>query len=79
MIMSGYGWGDAAISFHLDTWLDRLRTNRIILLHQDPKELMERSLVMASGHDAWVRAGQLICIKHWLADVTLRDLDQYLR
>jgi hypothetical protein len=78
IIMSGYGWGDTAISFQLDTWLDRRRTNRIILLHQNPQELTERSMIMASGHDAWMGAGQLICINRWLADVTLLDLAPYL-
>lgn len=78
MIMSGFGWSDSAIAFQLDTWLDRCRTNRIILLHENPQELIERSLIMASGHDGWVRAGQLISIKHWLADAKLNDVEHHL-
>jgi hypothetical protein len=78
MIISGFGWSDSAITFQLDTWLDRRQTNRIILLHEDPQELTERSLIMASGHDGWVRAGQLIEIKHWLAEATLSDVERYL-
>jgi len=79
IVMSGYGWGDSSISFQLDTWLDRNRANRIILLHQSPQELTERSLVMASGYDAWQHAGQLICVNRWLADVDIGEVRQHLR
>jgi hypothetical protein len=79
MIMSGFGWSDSAIAFQLDTWLDRRRTNRVILLHENPAELIERSLIMASGHDGWVKAGQLVPIRRWLADATLNDFEHHLR
>jgi hypothetical protein len=74
MVMSGYGWGDGAINFRLDTWLDQSRSNTIVLLHQVPEDLEERSLVMASGYDAWVRCGQLKPIRKWLCETTLSDL-----
>lgn len=78
MVMSGYGWGDTAINFRLDTWLDQSRANTIVLLHQMPDELVERSLVMASGYDAWVRCGQLKPIQKWLCEVTLSELQNVL-
>jgi hypothetical protein len=78
MIMSGYGWGDIAINFRLDTWLDQNRSNTIVLLHQRPEELVERTLVMASAYDAWVRCGQLIPIRKWLSEVSLSDLGSHL-
>jgi SIR2-like domain len=74
MVMSGYGWGDTAINFRLDTWLDQHRSNTIILLHQTPDELIERSLILASGYDAWTRCGQMISIPKWLCEVSLSDL-----
>ncbi len=78
MIMSGYGWGDLAINFRLDTWLDQSRSNTIVLLHQKPEELVERSLVMASAYDAWVRCGQLVPIREWLSEVSLADVQSHL-
>jgi hypothetical protein len=78
MVMSGYGWGDTAINFRLDTWLDQSRRNTIILLHRAPEELVERSLVMASGYDYWTRSGQLIPIQKWLCEVSLSDLESHL-
>jgi hypothetical protein len=78
MVMSGYGWGDTAINFRLDTWLDQSRSNRIILLHQTPEELVERSLIMASGYDAWTGSEQLIPIRNWMCEVSLSDLQSHL-
>src|SRR5205085_1516870 len=78
MVMSGYGWGDTAINFRLDTWLDQSRSHTIILLHQTPEELVERSLVMASGYDYWTRSGQLIPIPRWLCEASLSDLESHL-
>jgi hypothetical protein len=75
MVMSGYGWGDTAINFRLDTWLDQSRGNTIILLHKNPEELVERSLVMASGYDYWTRGRQLIPVLKWLCEASLSDLE----
>ena len=54
MVMSGYGWGDTAINFQLDTWLDRCRRNSIILLHEQPEQIVDKSLIMASAYDGRV-------------------------
>jgi hypothetical protein len=77
IVMSGYGWGDTAINFRLDTWLDQNRHNNIILLHENPEELVTRSLVMASGYDYWTRCGQLISIRKWLCEASLSDLKSH--
>ncbi|MDB5073180.1 MAG: hypothetical protein JWM87_4291 [Candidatus Eremiobacteraeota bacterium] len=78
IVMSGYGWGDTVINFQLDTWLDRSRRNTIVLLHQGSQQLRDASLIMASGYDAWVRAGQLIPIEHWLSDLSLTDVRDHV-
>jgi hypothetical protein len=78
MAMSGYGWGDTAINFRLETWLDQNRSNTLILLHRSPEELEERSLIMASSYDGWTRCGQLISIKKWLSEVSLRDIENQI-
>jgi hypothetical protein len=77
MLMSGYGWGDTVINFQLDTWLDRSQSNRITLLHKNSGKLRDKSLIMASGYDGWVKSGQLICIDRWLSEVSLTDLDGF--
>lgn len=78
ILMSGYGWGDSAINFRLDTWLDQSRSNKIVLLHRTPEELVDNSLVMASAYDAWVRCGQLFPIRKWLSEVSLSDVASHL-
>jgi hypothetical protein len=74
ILMSGYGWGDTAINFRLDAWLERSRDNKIVLLHKRSEELMSRSLVFASGYNGWINSGQLACVDRWLSDVSLTDL-----
>jgi hypothetical protein len=76
--MSGYGWGDTVINFQLDTWFDRSRDNRVVLLHRESKRLCDNSLIMASGYDAWVRASQLICEDRWLCETSLSELRENL-
>jgi hypothetical protein len=77
MVMSGYGWGDTAINFRLDTWLDQNRNNSIILLDRTPYELVDRSLIMAAGSDFWTRSGQLVPIQRWLSELSLSDIEPY--
>lgn len=79
ILMSGYGWGDTAINFKLDTWLDRSRSNMIVLLHERPDELTSRSLIFASGYDGWKRSGQLACVRRWLSGTELSDVIDLLR
>jgi hypothetical protein len=74
ILMSGYGWGDTAINFRLDTWLDSSRDNKIVLLQDRPEELTNRSLVFASGYKVWMRAGQLACVERWFCDTAMSDL-----
>jgi len=37
MVMSGYGWGDTAINLRLENWVDNNQNNRMILLHENPR------------------------------------------
>lgn len=77
MVMSGYGWGDIAINFRLETWLEQNQENNIILLHRAPAELVERSLILASSYDHWIRCEQVIPISKWLSEVSLSDLKNH--
>lgn len=74
IVMSGYGWGDTAINHQLAAWFDRAFANRMILLHEESKSLMNGSMIMASGYNGWVDRGQLIPIERWLCDTRLRDV-----
>lgn len=74
MVMSGYGWGDTAINFQFDAWFDRDRTNRLVLLHTEPSQLMDRSMIVAEGYGAWIRSGQLRTIERWLSDTSVGEL-----
>jgi len=72
--MSGYGWGDTAINFILDKWMEESERNRIILLYKSPKKLADRSLILASCWDGYIKSGQLACINKYFQDVSLREL-----
>jgi hypothetical protein len=74
IVMSGYGWGDTAINFRLDTWFDQCPRNTLIHLHEKPSELMNKSVIIASGYDGWIRRHQLIPIQKWLCNTTLNEL-----
>ncbi|MBI3809230.1 MAG: SIR2 family protein, partial [Nitrospirae bacterium] len=74
MVMSGYGWGDTAINFRLENWVDYDKNNRIILLHENPKELMSRSLQLDQSYNGLVRMGQIVPVPQWLCNTSLSDL-----
>ncbi len=74
MIMSGYGWGDTAINFRLENWLDYNKNNRIILLHKNPQKLMSRSLQLDQSYNGLVKLGQLVPVPQYLCGTSLSDL-----
>ena len=75
MVMSGYGWGDTAINFKLEHWLDSNKRNTIVLLHEKPEELMQRSVQLDSSYKALERIGQLVPLRQWLCNTSLADLE----
>jgi hypothetical protein len=78
ILMSGYGWGDTAINFRLDTWLDLSRSHKIVLLHPRPDALTDRSVIFAAGYRPWRQSGKLVCVERWLCDTSLSDLNDVL-
>ena len=78
IVMSGYGWGDTAINFQLDKWLDDGKRNRIILLYETPEKLANGSLILESCWDSCIKSGQFACINKYLQDVSLRELQAVL-
>lgn len=78
VVMSGYGWGDTAINWRFDTWLDQDRRNAIILLHPRPTEIADRSPIVGSAYDYWIRNRQLLPISKWLCEASICDLEPLL-
>lgn len=78
VVMSGYGWGDTAINWRFDTWLDQDARNTIILLHRNPEEISERSAIVGSAYDYWIRKQHLVPIRKWLCETTLSDVEGLL-
>lgn len=74
MIMSGYGWGDDPINNRLMTWLDKKRENKLILLHEKPKLLMDRSMVFDRDYSNWEKLGKLKLLLKWLEHTTLEEV-----
>lgn len=75
MIMSGYGWGDEGINIRLGNWLDRNGTN-LVILHENPESLQDRSFQLMVNMDNLVKSGKLILVKKWLSDTTLDMIQQ---
>jgi hypothetical protein len=78
IVMSGYGWGDTAINFQLDKWLEEGEQNRIILLYKTPESLVDGSLILASCWDGCIKSGQLACINKFFQEVSLQELQAVL-
>jgi hypothetical protein len=74
IVMSGYGWADTGITNQLDRWLERSLKNRIVLLHENPETLVDRSKILAVSYDGLVRRRQLVPIGRWLSDTSLSDI-----
>ncbi len=78
VVMSGYGWGDTAINFRIMNWLDYTNENAIMLLHQNPKELIDRSMQLAEGYRALVAKGRLKLVEHWLSQAHFSDVEKFV-
>lgn len=74
MIMSGYGWGDDAINTRLMTWLDKKKEHKLILLHKNPNELMDRCMIFDRDYSNWVSSGKLIPMGKWLSETDLHEI-----
>ena len=75
VVMSGYGWGDTAMNWRLDTWLDQDQRNTIILLHPHPEEIAEHSVIAGSAYDYWIRSRHLQPVPKWLCEASLGDIE----
>lgn len=79
ILMSGYGWNDLGISQRLLRWLNRDPSRKLILLHQNPKEIRYESRGMnAVDFEELENKGQLIVIEKWFSDVRLNEIEEYL-
>jgi hypothetical protein len=76
--MSGYGWGDTAINFRIMNWLGYDRQNAVFLLHQNPDELVYRSMQLAEKYDYLVENNRLVLAKRWLSETTLGDVQDFV-
>jgi len=78
MVMSGYGWGDIPINFQLQNWLARSSSNTLILLHQDPKGLINNSLELRHIFDYYTKRKQIITLKKWLSETSFSEIKNFL-
>ena len=76
--MSGYGWGDIPINFHLQNWLSRDKGNTLILLHQDPMDLADNSLELRQIYHLYTKSKQIIPLEKWLSETSLSDIKRFL-
>jgi hypothetical protein len=78
MVMSGYGWGDTGITNQIDRWLEQQPSRRLVLLHERPEEIRERSPIAAKSYELFVERQQLIPIRSWMCNTRLPTLSSVL-
>jgi SIR2-like domain len=78
VVMSGYGWGDTAINFRIMNWLGYTQENKILLLHQNPEELMDRSLQLSESYGYLIESNRLILLKQWLSEVKIAEVEKFI-
>lgn len=78
VVMSGYGWGDRGVNTRLIDWLFDDSKHRLVMLHENPDEFVERPTPLTHRRDFLRDRGQLIEIKKWMKDVSLAELDEVL-
>lgn len=78
MIVSGFGWGDGGIASQIDRWFDGDVKRTLVLLHQHPEEILERSALLAARYDSLCRNGQLVATGKWMCDTSLADVEASL-
>lgn len=74
VVMSGYGWGDTPINFHIQYWLDRDPGNRLILLQKCPRELVDRSKELDEMSRSYRKADRIVFIEEWLMNTSFDRL-----
>jgi hypothetical protein len=78
IVMSGYSWGDTAINFQLDKWMDDSERNRIVLLYNAPEKLIDNSPILGAAWRLRSGTGQIAYISKYFADVSLKELQDLL-
>ena len=66
--------GDTGITNQIDRWLDQRPTNKLVLLHERPKELVERSPILGRSYDDLTKRRQLILIRNWMCNTALAGI-----
>jgi len=73
MIMSGYGMGDEGINMRIGYWLENPK-NSLIILHKDPNSLIEKSYILRTSKDRYLKEGRLKFITDWLSETKYSEL-----
>jgi len=68
MIMSGYGWNDHAINQRLCDWLETSSSQRLILFHRNPKDVLTRARVKGWSYKRFLREKKLVRVRKYLSD-----------
>lgn len=77
LICCGYGWGDKGINIRLNQWLRDAAENRIVILHNDPDDLLWQKRFWYFRWDDLVNAGKVVVIPKWLSECSVAELEPY--
>jgi hypothetical protein len=78
LICCGYGWADKGINIRLHQWLRNAEANRVVILHNDPEDILAHRRFWRFKWDRFEKAAKIIVIKKWLNECSLTDLEPWL-
>lgn len=75
LIVSGYGWNDIQMNWKLFDWLDSHDENKMIIIHEKPKEMAENSRQLNyRSFSGYEQRGKIEFIEKWFQNVGLEDV-----
>lgn len=77
IIVSGYGWGDKGINHRLNQWLGDGDDHRIVILHNNPDEVLAEKRFWSGRWGWYSETGKVVLVEKWLSECTLADLAPY--
>ena len=78
LICCGYGWSDKGINTRLDQWLRNGRENRLVILHAQRGEPLEKKSFWINRWDAQHKAKKVVVIEKWLPQVKIDQLAKFI-
>ncbi len=75
LVVCGYGFGDRGINSQIHEWLVSSKSNRLVVIHKHPEELLSNARVeIQMNWQDFVHRGMLVWIPKWVQEVRWDDI-----